>query len=61
MAMSLKQGRRITLSRVDAFADGVAVKHVSVVAEVQQVCLVPDGGRLQIAALHRALCVATMV
>jgi threonine dehydratase len=29
MAMSLQQGRRITLSRVDAFADGVAVKHVS--------------------------------
>lgn len=30
MAMSLQQGRRVTLSRVDAFADGVAVKHVSV-------------------------------
>jgi hypothetical protein len=30
MAMSLEQGRRVTLSRVDAFADGVAVKHVSV-------------------------------
>lgn len=29
MAMSLEQGRRVTLSRVDAFADGVAVKHVS--------------------------------
>jgi len=29
MAMSLAQGRRVTLSRVDAFADGVAVKHVS--------------------------------
>ena len=29
MAMSLAQGRRVTLSRVDAFADGVAVKQVS--------------------------------
>lgn len=29
MAMSLAQGKRVTLSRVDAFADGVAVKHVS--------------------------------
>eukprot|EP00879_Flechtneria_rotunda_P017966 GHRR01018830.1.p1 GENE.GHRR01018830.1~~GHRR01018830.1.p1 ORF type:complete len:425 (+),score=126.20 GHRR01018830.1:51-1277(+) len=28
MAMSLEQGRRVILSRVDAFADGVAVKHV---------------------------------
>ena len=28
MAMSLQQGRRIALSRVDAFADGVAVKYV---------------------------------
>lgn len=28
MAMSLAQGRRVTLSRVDAFADGVAVKQV---------------------------------
>lgn len=29
MAMSLEQGRRVTLSKVDAFADGVAVKTVS--------------------------------
>lgn len=29
MAMSLAQGRRVTLARVDAFADGVAVKQVS--------------------------------
>eukprot|EP00882_Tetradesmus_deserticola_P009548 GHRQ01010082.1.p1 GENE.GHRQ01010082.1~~GHRQ01010082.1.p1 ORF type:complete len:591 (+),score=253.76 GHRQ01010082.1:116-1888(+) len=36
MAMSLKQGRRITLSRVDAFADGVAVKHVG--AETFRLC-----------------------
>lgn len=36
MAMSLAQGRRVTLSRVDAFADGVAVKHVS---------MAPDGCR----------------
>lgn len=28
MAMSLAQGRRVTLSKVDAFADGVAVKSV---------------------------------
>jgi hypothetical protein len=30
MAMSLAKGARVTLSRVDAFADGVAVKHVGV-------------------------------
>lgn len=35
MAMSLAQGRRVTLSRVDAFADGVAVKHVSGHVELQ--------------------------
>jgi hypothetical protein len=29
MAMSLAQGKRVTLSKVDAFADGVAVKSVS--------------------------------
>lgn len=29
MALSLQHGRRITLSKVDAFADGVAVKQVS--------------------------------
>lgn len=28
MAMSLEVGRRVTLSKVDAFADGVAVKQV---------------------------------
>ena len=28
MAMSLAAGRRVTLSKVDAFADGVAVKEV---------------------------------
>ena len=28
MAMSLARGRRVTLSKVDAFADGVAVKQV---------------------------------
>lgn len=34
MAMSLEQGRRVTLSRVDAFADGVAVKYVSLIVVV---------------------------
>lgn len=29
MAMSLEKGARVTLSKVDGFADGVAVKHVS--------------------------------
>ena len=29
MAMSLAKGARVTLSKVDGFADGVAVKHVS--------------------------------
>lgn len=29
MAMSLAKGARITLAKVDGFADGVAVKHVS--------------------------------
>lgn len=29
MAMSLLQGERVQLSRVDAFADGVAVKYAS--------------------------------
>lgn len=29
MALSLAHGRRVTLSKVDAFADGVAVKSVS--------------------------------
>lgn len=29
MAISLAQGRRSSLSKVDAFADGVAVKSVS--------------------------------
>lgn len=29
MAISLAHGRRATLSKVDAFADGVAVKSVS--------------------------------
>ena len=29
MTMSLNKGRRVTLSKVDAFADGVAVKTVS--------------------------------
>ena len=29
MALSLQRGERIALSRVDAFADGVAVKQVS--------------------------------
>ena len=28
MALSLARGRRVTLSKVDAFADGVAVKQV---------------------------------
>jgi threonine dehydratase len=28
MAISLARGERVTLSRVDAFADGVAVKQV---------------------------------
>ncbi len=28
MALSLAAGRRVTLSKVDAFADGVAVKEV---------------------------------
>ena len=28
MAASLARGRRVTLSKVDAFADGVAVKQV---------------------------------
>jgi hypothetical protein len=28
MAMSLAKGARVTLSKVDGFADGVAVKHV---------------------------------
>ena len=28
MAISLARGRRVTLSKVDAFADGVAVKQV---------------------------------
>ena len=28
MAISLAKGRRVTLSKVDAFADGVAVKSV---------------------------------
>ncbi|KAF8072663.1 TD1 [Scenedesmus sp. PABB004] len=36
MAMSLEQGRRVTLSRVDAFADGVAVKFVG--AETFRLC-----------------------
>lgn len=31
MAQSLKEGRRVTLSKVDAFADGVAVKSVGAV------------------------------
>ena len=29
MALSLMRGRRVTLSKVDAFADGVAVKQAS--------------------------------
>ena len=29
MALSLAKGKRVTLSKVDAFADGVAVKQVS--------------------------------
>ena len=29
MAMSLAKGARVTLAKVDGFADGVAVKHVS--------------------------------
>ncbi len=29
MALSLMKGKRVTLSKVDAFADGVAVKQVS--------------------------------
>ena len=29
MALSLMKGKRITLSKVDAFADGVAVKQAS--------------------------------
>lgn len=31
MALSLREGRRVTLSKVDAFADGVAVKSVGLV------------------------------
>lgn len=31
MALSLREGRRVTLSKVDAFADGVAVKSVGMV------------------------------
>lgn len=33
MALSLREGRRVTLSRVDAFADGVAVKSVGQVLD----------------------------
>lgn len=29
MALSLMRGKRVTLSKVDAFADGVAVKQAS--------------------------------
>ena len=29
MALSLMRGRRVTLTKVDAFADGVAVKQAS--------------------------------
>lgn len=36
MAISLQQGRRVTLSKVDAFADGVAVKQVG--AETFRLC-----------------------
>lgn len=32
MALSLVRGRRVTLSKVDAFADGVAVKQVGLAA-----------------------------
>lgn len=36
MAISLQEGRRVTLSKVDAFADGVAVKQVG--AETFRLC-----------------------
>lgn len=36
MAQSLQEGQRVTLSRVDAFADGVAVKQVG--AETFRLC-----------------------
>ena len=36
MAISLQKGQRVTLSKVDAFADGVAVKQVG--AETFRLC-----------------------
>ena len=36
MAISLQRGQRVTLSKVDAFADGVAVKQVG--AETFRLC-----------------------
>lgn len=47
MAQSLQAGRRVTLSTVDAFADGVAVKSVGVVRLEPQAPL-----PLSTAALH---------
>lgn len=34
MAISLAQGKRVSLSKVDAFADGVAVKTVRIAASL---------------------------
>jgi threonine dehydratase len=43
MAQSLQAGRRVTLSKVDAFADGVAVKSVGAVRHLQRcTCMYMD-------------------
>jgi threonine dehydratase len=40
MAQSLARGERVALSRVDAFADGVAVKQVGLWSLVEKTCMV---------------------
>ena len=41
MAMSLAEGQRVTLSKVDAFADGTAVKQVGAALAVPCVDAAP--------------------
>ena len=53
MAISLARGRRVTLSKVDAFADGVAVKQV-----LPQPAIKEDHTPVQLVHLAQLLCMS---
>lgn len=56
MAISLAHGRRVSLSKVDAFADGVAVKSVSILRSFWQNAV----WRLPLPLIKRRCCFGTV-